>query len=124
MTDAGDACSAAEYVATALRRRTKFGNVPTARDGVVFHSAAEARRYDDLKLMLAAGEIAELELQPTYPIVVNGVRICSYSPDFRYRTRAGETVVEDVKGAIPRDFPLRKKLMLAVHGIEVRVVKA
>lgn len=50
--------------------------------------------------------------------------IGSYTPDFQYLDHRGELVVEDVKGwKISRDFPLRKKLMVACHNIDVRVIK-
>lgn len=51
-------------------------------------------------------------------------KIGSYTPDFQYRDASGALVVEDVKGwKISRDFPLRKKLMVACHNVEVQVIK-
>src|SRR6476620_6308051 len=90
-----------------LRRRSskpapkasKYGNVRTvASDGVVFASAREARRWEDLRLLERSGEVLLLRRQVRYPIVVNNVLICTYISDFDYNTRAGGHIVEDVKG--------------------------
>jgi hypothetical protein len=51
-------------------------------------------------------------------------KIGGYTPDFQYRDHAGELVVEDVKGwKVSRDFPLRKKLMVACHNVEIQVIR-
>jgi hypothetical protein len=50
--------------------------------------------------------------------------IGTYTPDFEYLDHTGERVVEDVKGwKISRDFPLRKRLMVACHNVEIQVIK-
>lgn len=100
-------------------RRSKYGNVKTLHDGIKFDSAKEARRYAELKLMERAGEISDLKLQVTYKLPVNGVHVCSYRADFVYFTKAGEMIVEDVKGHITDEFKIKRNLMRAVHGIEV-----
>lgn len=106
-------------------RRNKFGAVRTEFDGQTFASKAEARRYAHLRLLAKIGEIADLETQPSFPLVVNGKKVCTYIADFRYRLIAtGEVVVEDVKGgptATPA-FRLKAKLLEALHGITVSVV--
>jgi len=119
-----DTIDAADY-AKAAKKPSKFKNQKDERDGITFHSKMEARRYDQLKLMERQGLIVHLVLQPRYPIVVNGVKVCTYVGDFLYLDcDAGEHVVEDVKGAITEGFRIKSKLMLAVHGITVRLVKA
>ena len=75
----------------------KYHAVATVVDGIRFASKLEAARYRDLRLLLKAGEITDLELQPRYPIVVNGQSVCTYVADARYRTRDGALVVEDTK---------------------------
>jgi hypothetical protein len=101
----------------------KYHATVTERHGITFHSKGEANRYDDLRLMELAGEITNLEYEPeSYPLVVNGVKVTSYRPDYRY-IENGVLVVEDFKSsatARARDWPIRKKLMLAIYGIEVR----
>lgn len=107
------------------RQTTKFGNEPTVVDGMRFASKAEARRYQWLKLAQAAGEIAELECQPRFPLKVDGQLICTYIADFRYReVRSGKVVVEDVKSAPTRTpvYRLKAKLLKALHGVEVTEV--
>jgi hypothetical protein len=109
---------------------SKYRNIRV--DG--FHSKAEKRRHDFLMLRQAAGEVANIELQPAYPIVVNGVKVCTYSADFRYvdktivgpQGQAGCIVVEDVKSPITRKNPLyrlKKKLVEAVYpGVVIQEV--
>jgi hypothetical protein len=108
-----------------VRRTRKFGNEPTTVDGQRFASKAEAQRYQWLKLAVAAGEIADLECQPRFPMRVEGQLICTYVADFRYReVRTGRVVVEDVKSAPTRTpvYRLKAKLLKALHGIEVAEV--
>ena len=105
----------------------KYCAIPTRADGILFGSKAEARRYQELKLMQAAGEIARLECHPRWRLVVNGVEVGSYIADFVYWTPDGRRVVEDVKGGRATMTPaylLKKKLMLALYSIEVVEVQA
>ena len=107
-------------------RRNKFGAVRTVVDGITFASKAEARRYGHLLLLQKIGEIADLEVQPRFPLVVNGTLVCTYVADYRYRVIAtGEIVVEDVKGgptATPL-FKLKAKLLKAIQGVSVVTVE-
>ena len=48
-------------------------------------------------------------------------RACSYIADFVYMER-GEKVVEDVKGVKTKDYIIKRKLMLFIHGIKVREI--
>lgn len=97
--------TAAEYRRTKAPRRPKFGNVKTVVDGITFASKLEAKRYGELKLMLRSGDIDTLELQPRLDLHFNGVKICTYVADFRYRERPSLlVVVEDVKGKETREF--------------------
>jgi hypothetical protein len=101
----------------------KYRNIKTTVDGFVFDSKKEAARYQELKLMLRAGEIDCLDLQPKFVINVNEQRICTYIADFQYDDlRNDKTVVEDAKGVLTPAYRLKKKLMKAVHGIEVQEV--
>ena len=102
--------------------RSKYRNEPTEVDGRKFDSLAEARRYRELTWLRDAGKISQLRLQPRYPIVVNGVKICEYVADFEYLGQAG-MVLEDVKGVKTAVYKLKKRLMLAVHGIDITEVE-
>ena len=111
-------------------RRSKYGvrldpagKAARTVNGIVFDSAAEARRYQALVFALYAGEITDLELQPSYDLTVGGVRVAGYRGDFRYR-RDGVVVVEDVKSQPTKTavYRLKRKLMLAIHGIAIREI--
>jgi hypothetical protein len=99
----------------------KYRNKRTVVNGITFDSKREAARYSELKLLAHAGHISDLQLQPKYVIEVNGVKICSYLGDFRYWTN-GKMIVEDAKGMKTPVYRLKKKLMLAVFGIEIQEV--
>ena len=101
---------------------SKYHAVPTEVDGIRFASKAEAYRYAELKLNVAGGLIHGLELQPRYPLVVNGIKIATYVGDFRYVRNATNTItVEDVKSrpTMTPVYRLKKKLMLALYGIDI-----
>jgi hypothetical protein len=78
----------------------------------------EARSYQELRMLERAGEISNLKLQTRWPLVVNGVKVCEYRPDFEY-DEGGRHVVEDVKGKATPVFRLKAKLMRAIHGVTV-----
>ena len=102
--------------------RSKYGAVKTEVDGIRFDSKLEAARYVSLRMLAQADEITGLELQPSYDLIVNAVLVCRYVADFRYTTRAGKLIVEDAKGVKTPAYRLKKKLMKAIHNIEVREV--
>lgn len=101
-------------------RPLKYKNIKTVADGIVFDSQKEARRYGELRLLERAKEISGLQLQPRFPIVINGVKVCTYVADFGYVDHTGSPIVEDVKGMKTPIYNLKKKLMKAVHGIDIR----
>jgi len=104
------------------------GNRPLRCSQNVMHqSTAEARRCNELHLMQQGGLIQELEAhpQPRFDLEVNGVKVCKYLADFQYvDAETGQTIVEDVKGWRTEVYKLKRKLMLACHGIEVEEVRA
>jgi len=104
------------------RGRSKFGNVRTVVDGKAFASKKEARRYAELKLLEQARDIQYLRTQLRYPLKVNGVLIATYVADFVYvdTARGNAQVVEDAKGFRTREYQIKKKLMRAIHGIEIK----
>jgi len=102
-------------------RRAKFGNHKTVVDGITFDSKAEATRYSVLKVLQAAGVVTQLRLQVPYELTVNGLKVCRYIADFVYMMD-GKEVVEDVKGMRTPEYKLKRKLMLAVFGIEIQEI--
>ena len=105
--------------------RNKFGAIKTTVEGVTFDSKREARRWQELKLLERAGEISRLERQVKFPLTVEGHLIANYTADFQYWTASPKArVVEDVKSAPTakkRDFVLVRKLMRAIHNVEIMV---
>lgn len=113
-------------------KRQKFGNKKTVVDGIVFDSGHEADRYLELKLLEAAGEIRNLDLQPKFGIFAcelasgKGIEVASFKADFRYvdvkqnRTRIEDAKSEGTKGETA--YRLRKKLVEACHSIEIEEV--
>ncbi len=112
---------------------SKYGSKKTEVDGIVFDSKKEANRYSELKLLERAGEIKNLEMQKEYILIPTqyymdgkkkkvAERECKYKADFVYTDKDGVTVVEDTKGFRTKDYLLKRKLMLYVHGIRIMEV--
>lgn len=109
----------------------KYGAKKTVVNGITFDSQREAERYCELMLMLRAGEIRELRLQPEFTLqegfrTPSGekVRAVKYIADFSYKITIGgeeRTFVEDVKGVRTKDYALKKKLMEG-KGIKIMEV--
>ena len=101
----------------------KYHNRKTELDGIRFASCKEATRYQELLWMQQAGLIQGLELQPRFDLVVNGHKLGFYKADFRYEDlETGLTIVEDVKGIRTSTYQLKKKLVKALYGVEIREV--
>lgn len=110
---------------------TKYRNRTIHADGMMFDSKREWQRYCELKMLLRGGAISDLQRQVSYELVpnqrINGKvaeRPVRYVADFVYRdAETGKTVVEDVKGVRTKDYIIKRKLMLWVHGIKITEVK-
>ena len=101
----------------------KYHNRRTEVDNITFASKREADRYLELKLLVHAGQIVDLELQPLFPLVVNDQKIGTYVADFRYyESGSGVLIVEDVKGVKTEVYRLKAKLMKALYSIEIKEV--
>lgn len=115
------------------RRKHKYGAVPRNAAGLTreqaeslglrftkfYDSSKEAELHWVLKRRQEQGEISGLQWQPKWPIEVNGVRVCTYIADACW-VEQGEVVVADAKGMRTPVYRLKKKLMLACHGISIR----
>lgn len=119
--------------------QNKYKNTKTIVDGIEFDSRKEAARYKELKLLEAAGEISNLEMQVKFVLIPTqrepdfvGVRggikkgkiiekECSYLADFVY-IRDGEVIVEDTKGIRTKDYIIKRKLMLYLLGIRIQEI--
>lgn len=103
----------------------KYHNRKVTVDGLTFDSLKEASRYEELKLLVRAGEIKDLKRQVPFEIVpkTDKHRAVRYVADFTYTlTRNGEKVVEDVKGMRTEVYKLKKKLIYWIYGIEIKEV--
>jgi len=107
----------------------KYRNKKVILDDYVFDSIQESRRYKELKLLLKAGKIQDLELQPHFLLQEsfkkNGktYRKIEYIADFKYKEN-GKTIVEDVKGMQTDIFKLKHKLFEKKYPeLELRIIK-
>lgn len=108
--------------------RSKYGNRQMTRNGETFDSAKEARRYGELVLLERAGQISDLKRQVRFELIPtqyeNGKcaeRAVHYVADFVYKENYKE-IVEDAKGFRTKDYIIKRKLMLYVHGIRIKEV--
>lgn len=130
--------------------KSKYKNIPAERSGesanIRFASQKEARRYDELMLLLKAGKIRDLRLQQDFTLqeaytTPDGkrVRAIRYVADFSYeRMRpywkgyeahcpddGWYRVVEDTKGGKATQTPtykMKKKMMQDKYGITIKEV--
>ena len=123
--------------------RPKYGNHKIKNAYGTYDSQLEYARFIFLSNREKEGEITNLRRQVEYLLIpaqygteikhlktkdkevrVLLERSCSYIADFVYE-RNGETIVEDCKGAkgiITEAAKIKKKLLLWLHGIELRYV--
>ena len=99
----------------------------------------EYNRYLDLIMLEKEGKISDLRRQVKFILIpeqrepdkmgkrggkIKGKlleREASYYADFVYTdNESGDLVVEDTKGYKTKDYILKRKLMLHVHGIRIR----
>lgn len=132
------------------RSKSKYKSKKVMRDGLVFDSLLEYRRWRELLLLERAGKIQDLKRQVSFELIpaqyeeiptgeyyVRGEkkgqekikRVCveqsvCYVADFVYRNAEdGKTIVEDAKGFETKDFIIKRKLLLWVHGIKLKITK-
>lgn len=100
----------------------KFSARKVTLDGFEFASAAEAKRYGELKLLQRAGEIKALGVHPAYPLIINGTPVGKFTADFAY-FEGGRKIVEDVKGIVTEAASLRMRVFMALYPEhELRVI--
>lgn len=121
-------------------KETKYHNEPDSRGNLHFDSKKEARRYDELLVLLRAGKIRNLRLQAQYTlqesyIAPDGerVRAIRYVADFAYDrptlpdkngTVYWLPVVEDVKSRATKtaQYEMKKKLLRERFNITITEV--
>ena len=121
---------------TTYRSKSKYGAKKVVRDGMTFDSQIEYKRYCELLLLQRAGAIHDLKRQVEFELIPaqfeqsNGKkrgkcleRAVKYVADFVYRdVDTNKTIVEDTKGFKTKDYIIKRKLMLWVHGIRINEV--
>ena len=124
----------------------KYGNKKVVIAGIAFDSKREAMRYQDLNFLEMCGAISDLKRQVVFELIpaqrekstkvykkgrkkgqpIEGKIIekaVTYIADFTYiDSDTGKMVVEDAKGMRTRDYIIKRKLMLYIHGIKIREV--
>lgn len=114
-------------------QKSKYGSRKVTVDGVTYDSVKEYRRFKELSLLERAGTIQNLQRQVKYVLIpaqreyCKGCfkpgklleKECSYIADFAY-IQNGEIVVEDTKGFRTKDYIVKRKLMLWIHGIRIK----
>lgn len=106
-------------------KQNKYRAKKITIDGLKFDSQNEAKRYGVLKMLKLGGQIKKFEMQKTFRLEVNGQLICKYIADFVVYHNDGRVVVEDSKSVITARLPvfsIKKKLMKAIHGIDIEIV--
>ncbi|MDE6410025.1 MAG: DUF1064 domain-containing protein [Muribaculaceae bacterium] len=106
---------------------TRRGNKYHARKTFGYDSKKEYRRACVLKALLSSGEISDLREQVKYVLIPTQrdpsgkcmEKECSYYADFVYHDKEGNLVVEDTKGVRTKEYAIKRKLMLQVHGIRI-----
>ncbi len=121
-----DVMTAAEYREQQHKgKASKYHNTRVRIDGILFASRAEAARYLELLHLAHHGRITDLTLQPRFPILINGVKVMEYRPDFQYwDVNEDRLMIEDVKGGTYRTptYRLKKRAFEAYYGREITEV--
>ena len=106
-------------------------------------SQKEHNRANQLKLWQRAGIISNLREQVSFELIPSQYekssgkdraegaspksklieRSCRYIADFVYTdNKTGQTVVEDTKGVRTKEYIIKRKLMLWIHGIRIKEI--
>lgn len=128
-------------------KRNKYHSKEITRDGMTFDSIKEYRRFCELTLLEKAGSITDLKRQVEFELIPSQFeeiptgefykrgeqkgmpkmkRVCveqsvKYVADFTY-IENNKTIVEDTKGFKTKDYIIKRKLMLWVHGIKINEI--
>lgn len=106
---------------------SKYRNVRFSLDGFTFDSKREASYYVGLKARAHNGEITELRVHPTFPLMAPtaagvNVEVSQYEADFTYRDADGALHCVDSKGVRTQLFLLKRKWLFLQDNIAVELV--
>lgn len=123
-------------------RKAKYQNQKVKYKGNIFDSKKEMNRYIQLCAMEKAGLIQDLKTQEKFVLIPAQYEVCNdtyakgknkgkpkkgklierecaYYADFVYQ-KNGKIVVEDTKGVKTKEYIIKRKLMLYIHGIKIK----
>ena len=98
------------------KKQSKYRNVKTTIDGIVFDSKKESKVYCELKIN---PEVDFIDCHPKFDIVINGHKVCTYEADFVVYFTDAHQEVWDAKGIKTSTYNLKKKLMKIVNHIDI-----
>lgn len=98
--------------------RHKFNAVKAVRDGITFHSKKEAKRYDELVLLKASGEVLFFLRQVPFHLPGNVKYLC----DFMVFWADGTASVEDIKGMKTATYIMKKKMVESLYPIQIKEI--
>lgn len=123
------------------RHRNKYRNTKIEVNGNVYDSKKEYQRHQELRALQRCSAIRDLQRQVKFVLIPTqrepdtiGARggihkgkviekECAYIADFTYwDVDNEELIVEDTKGFRTKDYIIKRKLMLHVHGIRIREI--
>lgn len=110
--------------------KSKYKNKKVTTVFGKFDSGREADRFEKLVLMERAGLISNLRRQVVFELAPavkfdredRKKRPLTYKADFVYDNEFNEEVIEDAKGKITAEYRIKKHLMKALLGKEIREV--
>ena len=118
------------YSAAGKPKKKKFGNQKITIDGIERDSLAESNRLEQLKILQRVGAIKNLQYQVKYELIpkqqgeYRNERAVTYIADYVYDLVMPDgslrQVVEDCKGHKTKDYIIKRKLMLFIHGISIK----
>lgn len=103
---------------TSVASPAKYRSKETVVDGTTFDSKHEAERWSINLIREKAGQISGLKRQVKIPLTVNRTHCGYLIVDFAY-IENGVTVYEDAKGFKTPLYRLKKRLVKAIHRIEI-----
>lgn len=107
------------------KRKNKYNNLLTEYKGVKYHSRLEARYAALLDIREKAKEVENIKRQEKFPLEVNGEKIGTYIADFSFFDKAQKVNrVVDIKGVETDLFKIKKKLVKAIYGIDIEIIKS
>lgn len=107
-----------EYKQLQQKGKSKYKAKKTSIDGHSFDSIKEANYYEELKLLLKAGEIKGFCIQPTFILAPN----LKYKADFIVFNNDGTSEIIDVKGMKTKEYIVKKKVFEDKFNLKIREV--